>query len=318
VRLEPGTLAIAKPSTGNSKLGEAAATYAAQQSCPSGCVFIDGGGCYAETGRLGKFVTSPLNAAARGAGPVEVARAEAEAIDSLAVPVGRPLRLHVVGDCPDDECANIVARAAERYVERGGGPVWTYTHAWREVDRKSWGKVSVLASCETPMDVWLAAQRGYATALVVEEFPTHRRHARLMPGQQLTEFATGDDVKVDVLPCPSQTKDRSCTDCRLCLDDTKLRQRGYSIGFALHGIPVAKQRARLALSNPSDPDRRRSLEDRLRDLLDRTPEISAGDAARRLDANAAYTAQLLAYLRGEAKHPSVLRRERYDRKKVTV
>jgi hypothetical protein len=83
---------------------------------------------------------------------------------------GRPLRLHTVGDCRTDEAARIVAAAAERYMDAGGGPVWTYTHAWRLVDRASWGRVSVLASCETPEQVELARARGYATAIVVDEF----------------------------------------------------------------------------------------------------------------------------------------------------
>jgi hypothetical protein len=80
------------------------------------------------------------------------------------------MRLHTVGDCRTDEAAKIVAAAAERYMDAGGGPVWTYTHAWRLVDRASWGRVSVLASCETPEQVELARARGYATAIVVDEF----------------------------------------------------------------------------------------------------------------------------------------------------
>lgn len=135
MKFQPGTLAVAIPLSQNAKLGDAATTYAAQGSCPRSCVFYDGGGCYAESGAVGKFVTTPLNEAAGHASSIAIAKAEARAIDNLSVPEGRPLRLHTVGDCATDEAALIVSAAAERYMARGGGQVWTYTHGWREVAR---------------------------------------------------------------------------------------------------------------------------------------------------------------------------------------
>src|SRR5919199_1296654 len=73
-RFPRGTLALASNNSSNKKIGNAATTYAAQTSCPTSCPFFDGGGCYAENGALGKFVTAPLNRAARavprgGGGP---------------------------------------------------------------------------------------------------------------------------------------------------------------------------------------------------------------------------------------------------------
>lgn len=306
--MKPGTLAIAKEQSSNAKLGDCATTYAAQQSCPSACVFANGGGCYAETGRVGKFVTAPLNASAELAPspptPQAVAIQEAEAIDALSADSGRPLRLHTVGDCSTDEAARIVAAAAARFEERGGGRVWTYTHAWRDVERQSWGTVSVLASCETAADVVLAASRGYATALVVEEFESDKRHRTLS--------------EVSALPCPAQTRDRSCSTCRLCFNDTRLRDAGISIAFELHGIPYAVRQARLALRRPSDPRRRDTVEVQLRELLDERPELTAREASVELVMSEPYAGQLLAFLRGTAKHPSVLRRERYDRAKAAA
>jgi hypothetical protein len=411
-QLAPGTLALATARSNNSKIGEAATTYAEQRSCPSDCVFFDGGGCYAEEGPLGKFVTAPLNRAAQAveAGPVEIAQAEADAIDDLSVVPGLPLRLHTVGDCATDEAACIVAAAAERYMERGGGPVWTYTHAWRVVARESWGTVSVLASCETGDDVRVARSRGYATAMVVEEFDLDRlyeigsgreasrhrsgenpevpQHAAGLSGSArgVQTFAApaspaegdrsrgsrpnGDDVRpgrsprgvgtqygpvapersraidfedspdrgtggeagssptasseaaevaagdvsatacldahpgapaslrvgqgrgratagrtltteptggsevsgqptagliarepsatVRLLPCPAQTRDVPCSECRLCFNDAGLRERDVTIGFALHGVPVTIRKATAALRNPDDPDRKLS------------------------------------------------------------
>lgn len=82
------TLAIAKSSSGNAKLGDAATTHAAQASCPRSCRFLDGGGCYAETGRQGKFVTTPLNELAGELEATALARRVDEARQVVAVHEG--------------------------------------------------------------------------------------------------------------------------------------------------------------------------------------------------------------------------------------
>lgn len=276
---DPGTLAIAVAKSHNAKIGVAATTYAAQTSCPSDCVFKDGGGCYAEAGSVGKFVTAPLNEAANSVEhtPSDVALAEAHALDDLEVVPGRPLRLHTVGDCPTEEAARFVASAAAWYRARGGGPVWTYTHAWRTVPRAAWGDVSVLASCETPADAELARSRGYATAMVVEEF--------------------GDDRLSDgVLPCPSQTRGVPCSECRLCFDDRGLFERGYSIGFELHGTPFTVRQGRKALLTPGDPDRKltsRELIPRVEAQLEaESVPVTNAEIARRLDMAYASVAEM--------------------------
>lgn len=226
-------LVRAVTTSGNKKLGNASTTLASQASCPTTCPFLNAG-CYAERGPLGFFQLMPMNlhAAKVGASALDVARAEAKAIDEMATVVDRPLRLHTVGDCSSDEAAQIVSEAAERYMERGGGPVWTYTHAWRDVRRESWGAVSVLASCETPMDVELARSRGYATAIVVESFEQERLY---------------DHDGTDILPCPNLTRGVKCSECRLCFSDGDVYERGYSIGFSIHGDHATRKRARAAL-----------------------------------------------------------------------
>jgi hypothetical protein len=244
-------LAIATPRSQNKKLGDAATTYAAQTSCPTSCPFFDGGGCYAESGRVG-MVTKRLNEAARilKSGPLEVADAEAAAIDALKVTPGRALRLHTVGDCSTDAATALVAAASARYRQRGGGPVWTYTHAWRTVSRASWGEVSVLASCESAAEVKAAKLRGYATAIVVDELAEERRH--------VLGADAGNAAGVDVLPCPQQTRDRTCSDCKLCFDDQGLIERDYSIAFLVHGAPATVRAAKKALRARNDPNRRLS------------------------------------------------------------
>jgi hypothetical protein len=91
--------------------------------------------------------------------------------------------------------------------------------------------VSVLASCERPEDAAAAMRRGYAAALVVERFD---RDAAYQCGP------------VKVLPCPNQTRDVQCRDCRLCWDDRRLRDAGLVIGFEAHGPGRRRALATLA------------------------------------------------------------------------
>jgi hypothetical protein len=65
--------------------------------------------------------------------PEVIAEAEAAAIRKLSG--SHPLRLHTVGDCKTDQAAAIVADAAMAHTARYGQPSWTYTHAWRNVQR---------------------------------------------------------------------------------------------------------------------------------------------------------------------------------------
>ena len=243
-----GGFVIAKTNSGNRKIGKVATTYVSQESCPTSCPFFDGGGCYAEQGPVG-WITSRLNAAAKAAPtpptPEELGQAEADAIDGLKVVPGQPLRLHTVGDCKTDEAASLVAAAAGRYQDedRRGGPVWTYTHAWKNVSRDSWGEVSVLASCETADDVRAAHTRGYATSIVVEDFPTDKRYE--LDG-------------IEILPCVQQTHGKTCDECRLCFDDERLLKKKLTIGFKVHGTNSGVRKAKLALQNPSNPNRKLS------------------------------------------------------------
>lgn len=304
MKVEPGTLALAVAASSNDKIGESATTYAAQSSCPTACVFKDGGGCYAEEGMLGMTITGPLNKAAAfwaNATPEEIAEAEANAIDRLTVNRGYPLRLHTVGDCSTIAAAQIVAAAAFRYMQRGGGPVWTYTHAWRDVPRTAWGNVNVLASCETPLQVEEAMERGYATALVVESFPGRAR------------YTTTDEVDeaafAEVIPCPAQTTHGvTCASCRLCMNSERLFEEDLTIGFAIHGTPLLVRRARMALEDPENPDRKLSSRvlipraiERMTPLLGREP--TTAELARELDMTYGSIWEMRRSLAGEAPRP---------------
>ena len=218
--------AIAVERSGNRKIGDASATYVAQASCPPTCAFL-GAGCYAESGRMALH-TRALNARVDASGPLGLAREEAAAIGHLTGL--RPLRLHVVGDASTTAAARVLAAAVARRGCKEGptdgrppysAPTWTYTHAWRTVARKAWGAISVLASCESLADVRRAMRRGYAAALVVAQHPAD---GRAYQREDLT-----------LIPCPEQTRGRTCTECRLCFDAEALHARGAVITFAAHG-----------------------------------------------------------------------------------
>lgn len=211
-------LAAAYSETRNTKTGKVAATYASMGSCPLTCPFIDKG-CYGKTGRVSKHLRDYFG----DGSPFEIAQAEALAIRAMQVKVGLPIRLHIVGDCSSDQMARMVSDAvATWYIGRGGGPAWTYTHAWRDVSRESWGVVNVLASCETLEEVKQANMRGYRScALVVSTIAATPRGVITCPHA------------VDVAAKVPENQLTHCDQCRLCVDAPKKGTR--VIGLPAHG-----------------------------------------------------------------------------------
>lgn len=218
-------LAIGVELSHNGKTGPVSATYVTQSSCPSSCRF-KGNGCYAESGPAG-FTTNRLNRASENESPEALATMEAIEIGKLS---GKnPLRVHVVGDCQTDEAAQIVSSAMLDHESKFNRPAWTYTHAWRDVQRSSWQSASVIASCENASDVQLAESLGYSTAIVVDEFESDKA------------YTTSDGI--NVIPCPEQTgKAANCASCQLCMGPAVQRrlERHQSIGFAVHGGQAKK------------------------------------------------------------------------------
>jgi hypothetical protein len=206
----------------NQKIGPVSATMASQSSCPTYCPFLSAG-CYANGGMQG-FQTRKLNQSPM-TDPIAIAHTEADAIGTLSA--ARPLRLHVVGDATSNACARILASAVRLFKRRGQRnhgvepAAWLYTHAWPKVNRRSFGPISALASCESTQQVKTARKKGYATALVVDRFASDKAYEI-------------DGVKI--VPCPQQTgKTENCMSCKLCWDDARLRQIGVTIGFEAHG-----------------------------------------------------------------------------------
>ena len=175
-----------------------------------------------------------------GAAPLDATAEETAAVDRLSAE--RDLRLHVVGDAYNRAAAVLLGNAATRYVRRAvlrgtrrriAGQdikdkvrVWTYTHAWRHIHRRWWGKhISVLASCETTYQVRHAQDRGYATSIVVDHHESPKSYIK-------------DGLKL--LPCPEQTLGIQCVNCRLCMREDILKEAGLTIAFAAHGSQQKK------------------------------------------------------------------------------
>jgi uncharacterized protein YlaI len=211
----------------NKKLGPVAATFVSQVSCPNYCPWYDdgkwGSPCYANNNFIG-LQTKRLN---QGQGDyLDAAHEEASLITGLSGE--RPLRLHIVGDCRDRIATEIISQAVNGYRAKHGQRTWTYTRAWEQVPRESWGAVSVLASCESPRQVRRAESRGYATAMVVGAF------------ERPTAYISGG---IKIVPCPQETgRVPNCTDCRLCWRDDILRPARITIGFQAHGFQAGKVR----------------------------------------------------------------------------
>lgn len=195
-------------------------------TCPDTCELKDAG-CYAQMSYVG-MVNYRNERRARGADPLSVARAEAQAIDAAyngkQVPEGRMMRIHVAGDSRTVKGTRVINLAVKRWKARGGAKdgVWSYTHAWKHVPRKEWSNVSVLASVDNVEEVAQARKMGYSPAIVVSKHTSDKAY----------QLAGCDTV---FIPCPNQTRDVGCSDCKLCCKADWLFKENKGIAFAAHG-----------------------------------------------------------------------------------
>ena len=207
-------------------------------TCPRSCPFRDNG-CFAQAGQS-HLTMGRLDRAAARHQALDITRGEAAALEAMwkkGVPQdgargGRDLRLHVGGDASCERGARALGDAVASLQSRGLGSAWTYTHRWRHIDRSAWGPISVLASCETPLDIRQAVERGYAPALTVAEF-TSRRAFEVAPG-------------IKGIPCPYEANGNgpTCVECRLCLDRDLLKMK-RAIVFAAHGADAESAKSQL-------------------------------------------------------------------------
>lgn len=205
-------------STKNRKIGDIACTYLPiKQTCPSTCALKDNG-CYAQVGYVGLHMRR-LEHKTEGMKAYDIIRKEAREIASVGPTAnGKALRLHISGDARTAKSANLLRDAAKKW----NGKVFTYTHAWRDIARHEWGNISVLASVENLHQAKEAIDAGYAPAVTVAHHPADGK----------AYYKDG----VKVIPCPQQTKEITCDNCRLCMNDSMLYQQGAAIAFAIHGV----------------------------------------------------------------------------------
>jgi hypothetical protein len=202
------------------------ATYASiKATCPDTCS-LKNAGCYAQESYVGMTVRK-LNKKARQHSPLKLARAEAQTINASyrggPVPQDRALRIHVSGDSRTKKGTRLISKAVSKWKARGGGDVWSYTHAHSHVPRKEWGSVSILASVDSIEQVEGARKQGYAPAIVVDHHPSEKAYK-----------LTGSDTTF--IPCPQQTRNVPCVDCRLCMKADWLYETNRGIAFAAHGV----------------------------------------------------------------------------------
>ncbi len=221
--------------SGNSKIGVISATYVAQVTCPNSCPFLSTKVCYAMNGPVG-WGTAQRNA--YGYDLMDVIRLEATMIDKLPAKNARNLRVHVVGDSPTDEAAQVTSSAMNRYEERTGKRAWTYTHAWRDVNHASWNGANVLASTESTTEAIEAMDKGYAAAIVVDHHESAKAYRDAEYG-------------IKVIPCPNQTSQEkiTCNDCMLCTKPAMLLAQRAVIAFAVHGPKNTMKKTKAALAS---------------------------------------------------------------------
>ena len=232
-----GKHAHAVEKTGNAKTGPVAVTYVGKGSCPPDCLHLQAGTCYGANGSPVDWTWRRLVEVATAR---EYARAHAHEIDSL--PADRPLRMRVVGDVTGPDAARIEARAAARYQARAAdgvdARVWSYSHAWRKIDPRSYYDrgVSVLASVETDAETRAALRAGWAVARTVATHPEGGKAETIGRGPRAYRL----------LPCPAQTRASvTCVDCMLCARADYLRRTRTVITFAAHGTRTRKLRETL-------------------------------------------------------------------------
>jgi len=233
--------AIYVSNSGNTKLKGSKkidGTYCSiKATCSTTCPLKQNQTCYAMNSFVG-MVNTRMNRRARQDSPLQLARSEAKCIDESYnggdVPTGRDCRLHIAGDSRTITGTRIIAAAAKRWLKRGGRSVFTYTHSWAHVSRDNWGSVNVLASIESADQVEQVRSMGYSPAIVVAEHASDKAYK--LPNCE-TVF----------IPCPAQTNDIHCSDCRLCMKSDWLFETNRGISFAAHGIRKADLKRHLTV-----------------------------------------------------------------------
>lgn len=199
----------------NSKIGPIATSYRSQETCPTDCRFLpaNDGGCYA-TGRINGMAKKYSSSWSM-----------AQIYNKIK---GAPLfRDRVVGDVMNgDEVDYEYLRVIGVAAKAADVPVFSYTHAWANMDRSRIPDNYVMnASTESVSEATRAISLGFPTVITNDDV----REGEMIAGKR-------------VVTCPAQTRDNvTCATCKLCSKP----QRKALVRFLVHGI--ARNKARTAI-----------------------------------------------------------------------
>lgn len=211
---------------GNSKLGTSVATTTLPilSTCSTECMHHPDreATCYAYQGPM---MWHQKRMEKEGLTQWEIANLEYAQVSTI--PAGRLVRLHVAGEWISKAHIKSVAKAVKARALKA----WSYTHKWNQFKATDFKGMSVLASCETVADTVKAWMKGYAPALVVSKFERETAYPLRYPDT----YPSGSDSGMMGIPCPAQTRNRTCEECQLCLKTDWLRNTQHVILFEPHG-----------------------------------------------------------------------------------
>ncbi|XXX76098.1 hypothetical protein WMF30_51460 [Sorangium sp. So ce134] len=147
----------------------------------------------------------------------------------------RNLLLHFRGDADRAVGDRMLTGAVGRWRDRGS-TVNVPAHSWREVLHEAWCSSSMLASAERPEGIEPARATGCVAAVVVDMSPSDR-----------VSFATGSSTTV--VPCPAETRGKTCVEYRLCLGADNLGRRNIGSACEAHGRMACRAREAFTVSS---------------------------------------------------------------------
>lgn len=202
--------------SGNRKTGPIAVSTSDRASCPPSCPLRDGGGCYAETGRVR---WNWARVSRRGFGMVRLARLLRE------LPRGAFFRFAVAGDLPGRGAAVDARELAELTDATKHLVAWTYTHkrkfaAIRRANAADGLTINLSADSLAEADELAAVGAGPVVVTLRKDAPT----PSWTPAGRM------------VAVCPAQLA--AGMTCAKCGDGSPLcarKDRDYVVGFRAHG-----------------------------------------------------------------------------------
>ena len=196
------------PTSTNTKTGKGCAvTYRTADTCPLYCP-LRAAGCYA----WGRIFGIPARLGVEDGSSYAAVRA-------LAVhPAVSLVRANVCGDMLTPDGTPDLPYLSALSDVAASVPVFSYTHAWRDLSPDLAPGVTVNASCDTAADLSAAIAAGWPTVV------TDTGEGDSLIGQTVAGRR--------VVQCPGQVRESvTCASCRLCARPN----RAATVAFVVHG-----------------------------------------------------------------------------------